>query len=375
MQGSSGSSGIWEQVTRQANTQLIPLFATIELITRCNLRCHHCYNLDRRLGAKTERETCDGFSKETIYRTLRQLKELGSLMLMLTGGEPLLRKDLEDIISAARELGFFVRIKTNGTLLNRQRVASLAAAGVNEVELSFYGWQDATHDGVTGTAGSWQATRQGLRELLGYSGKERLTPKMTFLLHKHNLQELGPALEWAKQYGVACSVSTEITARNHGGDPAPQALRMTREQFEEILAGPHGDLFLTTNPEGKLQCACAKQVIAIGVRGDVYPCIGAPIVCGNIFEQDLQDIWLNAPEFQKIRGLKAEDFKDCVACSLRTSCQRSSGAIFCNTGDYCGSDPQTCMEAEMRQLEILRRSGRGSTTLGLFSPTTPQAVE
>ncbi|MDP7038507.1 MAG: SPASM domain-containing protein, partial [Myxococcota bacterium] len=94
-----------------------------------------------------------------------------------------------------------------------------------------------------------------------------------------------------------------------------------------------------------MQCSCAKGKCAISSTGEVYPCIGAPIPSGNIREQSFADIWQRSPVLNRIRNLKHEDFSSCQGCDLRPYCQRSSGAVYANTGDYTAAEPWVCQEA------------------------------
>jgi len=89
-------------------------------------------------------------------------------------------------------------------------------------------------------------------------------------------------------------------------------------------------------------------VVGISFTGKVFPCIGAPIIAGDLRRDSFGNIWKNSPEFKKIRNLKASDFKSCETCNVIDYCQRSSGAIYCDTGDYTGCSESTLSAAKIR---------------------------
>ena len=110
-----------------------------------------------------------------------------------------------------------------------------------------------------------------------------------------------------------------------------------------------GDLFVgqQANTPGQYQCQCARTNCGVGQDGTVYPCIGAPIPSGNLHQESFKIIWETSSEFQKIRKLGAKDFKSCGPCSYQSHCQRSSGSMFTNTGNYTGCDPWVLEQAKL----------------------------
>jgi len=109
------------------------------LIRRCNLACKHCYSIS------SDKDFSDELSTEEVYAVMDDLRAFGVPVLILSGGEPLLRPDIFDISRRAKARGFYVGLSTNGTLINKENIKNIAAAGYNYVGISLDGIGE-THD-------------------------------------------------------------------------------------------------------------------------------------------------------------------------------------------------------------------------------------
>ena len=126
------------------------------LIRRCNLTCKHCYSISADIDFKGE------LSTDEIYTVMDDLKNYGVPVLILSGGEPLLRPDIFDISQHAREMGFYVGLSTNGTLVDENNIDAIAAIGYDYVGISIDGTRD-THDRFRRKAGAYDASLNGIR--------------------------------------------------------------------------------------------------------------------------------------------------------------------------------------------------------------------
>src|SRR5262245_23908009 len=127
------AESVSDRIWRTAEEQCIPFGATLEVSLRCNLRCVHCYNFDREVPYPKKR-AAEELTPPEIYSVIDQLAAAGTLLLSFTGGEALLHPHLDDFVRHARKRRFAVRVKSNGTLLTRERVARLAEAGTLGVD-------------------------------------------------------------------------------------------------------------------------------------------------------------------------------------------------------------------------------------------------
>lgn len=321
----------------------VPLFTTIELTLKCNLRCVHCYNFDRSVPQPKE-ATGKELTPPEILKLIDGLQEAGGLEISFSGGEALLHPHLEDFIRYARERMFAVRIKSNGMLLTPERVARLEAAGAYAVDVSLYGASPETHDAFTTVKGSFVRTVEGVKAAVAGGMKVALS----FCLTRANAGEIDGMLALSKDLGVTYTLDPQLTAR-YDGTTSSLDHRVDTETLEALYRGPLREALGGPQcyPDRDVQCSCARTVCGISATGEVYPCIGAPVPSGNLRDGSFVDIWKNSPALNRIRGLTPSDFTDCQACPDRPFCRRSSGVVYTNTGNYTGSEPWTCQEAAL----------------------------
>lgn len=328
------------QKIQKANLVHQPLFATLEITQVCNLACKHCYNFDRTVAISTDKKNSIMSFEDTLY-CMDQLREVGSLWLNLTGGEPLTHPDILIIIKEAKERNFLVRLKTNGLLLNEKMAIQLKEAGLDAVEISLYGSDEETYRLITQREGH-EKTLSGIDQAVNMG----FDTNASIILHKYNTDQLQLMIDQVIALKAGFQVSTEITSR-YDGTHTSRDYELSSNQMKSLLESHH-DLFMFENKDHLLQCSCAKTVIAIGYDGVIYPCIGAPIKVGHIKDSPLRNQWKDSDVFQKIRNLKTEDFKECQKCDFLDFCSRSSGSIYANTGNYTGCDSQTLEVARLR---------------------------
>ena len=332
-----------QRALRYAWDNCIPTNVSFEITLKCNLRCTHCYNFDRAKPMPKSRQG-EPLSDEQILRILDELAEIGCIQVGFTGGEALLHPSIEKFIRHARKKHFSVKLKSNGVALTKEKVKNLMAAGANDFDISLYGASGEVHDAFTTVKGSHEKTLAGIRNV-----KEAgILPFINIILHRGNVDELDAMIALTTPLGKF-SLSMDMTAR-YDGTTSSLDHRISAEQFEQMLRGPHGDLFKSpdSNPD-HVQCSCARTTAGITSTGELYPCIGAPIPCGNLKENSFADLWWNAEPLQKIRGLTIKDFPQCDPCGLKGLCTRSSGSTFVNYGSYTAADPAECAQAELRK--------------------------
>src|SRR3989338_5866798 len=138
-------------------SKIFPFDLTIEVTKRCNLRCRHCY-----IPEYSSKE----MTLQDISHILRQFADLGSMRLTLTGGEPLLRGDLFDIITEGKKLGYNIILYSNLLLLNEKRIKQLSNLKVNTVSTSIYGFSPESHEFITSQDNSFNLLMNNLRLLI-----------------------------------------------------------------------------------------------------------------------------------------------------------------------------------------------------------------
>ncbi len=323
----------------QARKIYQPLFATFEIIHSCNFKCSHCYNFDRQNSTSPIKNP---LSDQEIISGIAGLAEIGALYLNFTGGEPLLHPSLHTFVKEAKKKHFFVRLKTNASLMTKEKAKLLYDCGLDAIDISLYGMSEESYKSFT-LSSSLEKTIEGIKNAVNAG----IDVDVSIILHRNNVHELQQMVDLCKSNSWKHQVTDEITDR-YDDTKASKNLSVTDDQFKELLKGDFSQTFSCDNSEGNLQCSCAQTVCAISLNGDVYPCIGAPIKSGNIRSDSLKNIWENSPELNQIRSLQKSDFKECQSCSYIGTCSRSSGSAFINTGDYTGCDPFALSRAKVR---------------------------
>ncbi len=329
-----------DQAMRQSYQECNPLFTTIEITLDCNLKCKHCYNYDRE-----EQNVPNGqaMSREEILETIAAVAAEGALFICLTGGEALLHPHLEDFIQEIIKQHSVARLKSNGLLLNEKKIERLARLGVDLIDISLYGASEESYRNFTGSGSAFTRVMNAIDACIA----QKMNISLSIILNRSNIHELDAMVNMAREKGVSFQFSDEITSR-YDGDTAPQQLALSEADYEQLLKGPFSEYFNHYNDDNTFQCNCARSVCGISAFGEVYPCIGAPLKSGNLRNQSFAQIWKESKVLNDIRNIQKEDFKECNKCDFKNYCNRSSGGIYINTGEYKGCDEDSLMKARVR---------------------------
>jgi radical SAM protein with 4Fe4S-binding SPASM domain len=174
--------------------------------------------------------------------------------------------------------------------------------------------------------------------------------RVKYIVMKQNAHETAAMMADAERRGFPFSIDLTVTAR-HDGNRNSLDTRVDLAQLEGLYRGPLRPL-LRLGParpitSEEFACNCARGNCAITSYGDVLPCISVPLVAGNIRERPFAEIWADSPVFQRIRGLRLEDYAQCAPCPHKSHCTRERGAAVTYSGSYTGTDPLVCARAEL----------------------------
>jgi radical SAM protein with 4Fe4S-binding SPASM domain len=331
--------GIVDGLGREAYEKCVPLSVSVELTLKCNIRCTHCYNLDRDGAAPA-----DGMGFDDWKRVFGELRDEGTLFLNLTGGEAMVHPRFWDLLDEATRLRFAVTLLTNGTLLTEENCDRLAGyPSLSGVSTSVYGAAPETHDSVTRSRGSWERTVRGAERM-----RDRgVSVSLKFIVMKANASEVGAMIELAGRAGLPYQVDCTITGR-YDGTLGSLATRVERPVLAELYRGPlrgHLSKRKADPTDDEFKCNCARANCGILSSGDVTPCIAVPLPAGNVLREPFGRIWRESPVFRRIRGLRVADFPACAPCPLKAWCRRSPGPPVALGRDFTGIDEWTCAEA------------------------------
>jgi radical SAM protein with 4Fe4S-binding SPASM domain len=322
----------------EAGKRTIPLEVSLELTHHCNFRCQHCYIPDF--------SAPDLLSTERILSLLDELASMGTLYLTLTGGEMFLRRDWYEIASRARELGFSLRLFTNGSTVDEEK-ADLIRNLYATVEVSLYSMDREVFERITQKPGSFERTLRGI-ELLRERNVEVLL-KMPMMVH--NTTGFEKVFEYAARVGATARADARIVAKKNG-DLVTLQLRAEPEALlplyrsgytpcsipEELGADPRGD--------GPL-CAAGTRYANIASSGEVRACNILPGDAGNLRERTFREIWEGSPWLEKVRGIRRRHLDPCNTCSKFSYCGRCHAMAMVEDGNIFGPASSACNHAEL----------------------------
>jgi PqqA peptide cyclase len=322
-----------------------PLALIAEVTHRCPLHCVYCSNPMQLAGTQSELSTAEWTS------VFQQAGKLGMLHAHFTGGEPLARNALTELIASARTAGLYTNLITSGIGLNEQRLKSLVDAGLDHIQISF---QDSREGAANWIAGAKAHAHK--IELSGEIRKHKIAFTVNLVVHRQNLDHLEEMIAFIEQLNPE---RMEIAHTQYYGWALANraALMPTRAQLEKAVA-------IITDAEKRLAGriridsvvpdyyatypkACmggwGRRLMLINPSGKVLPCHAAEVLPGlsfeNVREKTLSWIWQESSSFQRFRG---EDWmpEPCRSCDRRTEdfggcrCQ-----AFLLTGDAMVTDP------------------------------------
>lgn len=327
-----------------AARQSIPLDVVLEITHHCNYRCQHCYIPDF--------SASDGMTTERILRLLKELSEMGTLYLTLSGGEMFLRKDWFDIAARARQLGFALRLFSNGSRINQRVADQVQQLGV-EVEITLFSMDAEVFDGITQRPGSHGKTLRGI-ELLREREVEVLikTPVMTL-----NRAEIPRVKAYADQVGARFQSFASISAKKDG-DPSTIDLRLSNDQLLEYYQGPfsgcHSGPLQRDIVDDEPLCAAASRFCNITSSGDVMACNILPGSGGNLNQLSFREIWEDSPWLNQVRSIRKDDLHTCKSCERLSYCGRCHAQALVEDNDLYG--PSTAAQQRADLLERVHES-------------------
>ena len=331
--------------TAKEKAEFIPLVISWNVTRKCNLKCSHCY-----INA-TKEELRGELTTEDAKRLMDQISNVSRPLLILSGGEPLLREDIYDLIRYGASKGFRMGLGSNGSLIDEAVAKKLKDAGVKTVSISIDSSIPEKHDEFRGVKGSWQKAINAITAL--------------------------------KQNGVLVQVNTTVTQQNHGEIDEIMSLaeELGVENFHLFFLVPtgRGTKIADLSPalyEGMIKStfaktakhtlnvrpSCAPQFMRIAKdmgldmrqwirgciaglyycrvypNGDITPCPYLPVKLGNIREKTFSEIWFKSEVFTNLRNFNKLKGKcgDCDYRSLCGGCRARAYGLSSDFIDFCG---------------------------------------
>lgn len=345
-----------------------PYTISWNLTQRCNQRCAHCY-----LSAFPGASAAEELSTEECFRVVDEIAEVNpDVLLILTGGEPLLRTDLFDLGDYAADKGFTVVLGTNGFLLKQQHAKAMRRSGIQGASISLDSTDPARHDAFRRLPGAWRGAIQAT-EVLRAEG-------LPFSLHmsviEWNVEEIPAMIDLARDLGARV-LNLFFLVRTGRGEGL---VDITPAQYERILTdvaraqgvgsddgsaddpwgaavGRAGEMLIRAkcapffrrilyelDPASPLlknfsegSCPAGRHYCRIMPDGDVTACPYMPVVAGNLRRIPFGTLWRDALLFTDLRGGRLGG--RCGACEFAKVCGGCRCRAYATYGDYLAEDP------------------------------------
>lgn len=343
-----------------------------ESTIKCNLTCAHCRRID------DDETAYQDLTTEQAKGVIDQLAEVGKgqpfmPILVFSGGEPLCREDIFELVEYAGSQKIRAALATNGTLVDDAVAQKIKDSGIARVSVSLDGADAATHDKLRQLDGSFDQALAGIKLL----NEKEIPFQINVTLTRNNAHQLEDVYELAKSIG-AVAVHVFMLVPVGCGQELAETDMLTPEQYEDMLVkickldergeieikvtcGPHYERVLRqkglhksrqaagrhphgaapgAHPHAKTTrgCLAGLGVVFVAHQGDVFPCGYLPVKCGNVLEEDLKDIWEGSEDLARMRNTDMLEGK-CGVCGYRMVCSGCRARAYSVNENYMAEEP------------------------------------
>ncbi|WP_028582493.1 radical SAM/SPASM domain-containing protein [Desulfogranum japonicum] len=339
----------------------VPKWIAWEITRRCNLSCVHC-----RSSSEIDVINHPDFSLDEAKAIMEDIHGYADPVMVLSGGEPLLREDVFDIAQYGTDLGMRMCLATNGTLVNAQTCSSIKESGIKMVSLSLDGATADVHDNFRNQPGAFEGTMNAIRLFREHNIDFLVNSSFT----KRNKSEVPRIYELVKKLGAKAWYLFMIVPTGRGEEIMEELIPAT--EYEDILewhyamekeetdllvrptcapqyyrivlqkAKEEGSKFkrrsLQFSTGGSKGCLAGQLICLIDVDKNILPCSYFPLPAGNLAQQSFKEIWETSPllldmrDFEKYKGT-------CGRCEYIQVCGGCRARAYAVSGDYLAQEP------------------------------------
>lgn len=359
-----------------------------ETTAACNLACVHCRRLD-----VSQKLMNDDLTHEQAVAMIQSLGKMGRPILVFSGGEPMMRPDLFELLDVARDAGVITALATNGTIMNETIAQRIVDAGVQRCSMSFDGPDPATHDKFRGIDGAFESTVRGFKLLRDCGMSMQINTSITRhnvnlldriynlaldlkadALHTFMLVPVGcgmtiaedvrltpdeyeQAMNWTYDRSLEGKVHIKATCSPHYFRVMRQRAKESGQQMP-AHAHPHKNMHPSASKPGDSRprgahphasdrqsmqamtkgCLAGQAVCFVSHTGEVFPCGYLPVTSGNIKNTPLPDIWRDSKIFNRIRDDDQLEGK-CGCCEYSKVCMGCRARAYADTGNFMAEEP------------------------------------
>lgn len=332
-----------------------------EITRRCNLHCIHC-----RSSSKLAADEHPDRSTFLAYDIINDIVSFSNPVVVLTGGEPLLRDDVFDIAQYGVKKGLRMCLATNGTLITPELCEKIKQSGIKMVSLSLDGSTAEGHDDFRKQSGAFDATVKAAR----YFSEHGIDFLINSSFAKRNQHDIANCFRLAKNLGAKAWYLFMVVPTGRGSELLDELISL--EDYQEILdwhvqterdeneilmrptCAPHyyrirfeyakqkNNLAkmrkLSFSPTGSKGCIAGQTIAFLNVDGDVMPCSYLPLSAGNVYEKKFQEIWEYSELFNRYRSYSSYQGR-CGSCEYIKICGGCRARAYMIHGDDLAEEP------------------------------------
>lgn len=338
-------------MSKDSDDSFLPRLIFWETTNRCNLSCLHCR------ASAIKGPSPEELTTAQMKRFIDDVAGFAKPILVLSGGEPLVRPDIFEIAEYSVKRGLRVALATNGTLIDDAVAQKIKEAGIMRVSISLDGADAVTHDSFRGEKGAFDKALAGSRRLKKFGVGLQINTTVT----KRNVTQLPQIYKLAIKEG-ADAFHIFMLVPVGCGLQLKDSDMLTPEKYEEVL-----NWYYDREQEGKIElkatcaphyyrirlqraaaegkklgmakgCLAGSAVCFVSHKGDVQPCGYLPLIAGNVRKEHFKDIWEKSSLFANLRNPNLLKGK-CGACEYKMICEGCRARAFAATADYLAEEP------------------------------------
>jgi len=345
-----------------------PMLVIWEVTQACDLACVHC-----RASAQSERNPAE-LTTEQGYRLLDEIRSFGEPLMVFTGGDPLKRPDLYELVRYAVKIGLRTNVTPSATpLLTAEAIERFQAAGVSRMAISLDGPDAPTHDDFRGIPGTFDRAMFALRHARDIGLDTQLQTTIT----RRNMARLPEMAEIAKEVRTKMwsLFFLIVTGRAAEGDDllAPEYEQVFEFMYELSKTAPFGvktteamhyrryvaqrvkaEHGVTENENARgvawrtAGVSDGKGFVFVSHTGEIFPSGFLPLTGGNVLQDSLTDVYRNSELFRTLRDIDQREGK-CGICEYKKVCGGSRSRAYAFTGDYLAEDPRCIYQPHLAE--------------------------
>lgn len=306
----------------------------IEVANACNEHCIHCY-----IPNECKNNV---INSALFYRIVEEGRKMNIIHVTLSGGEPLLHRDILGFLERCRKLELSVNVLTNLTLLTDNIISEMKKNAFLSVQASLYSIDATVHDSITKLNGSFEKTKAGILRLCD----EGIPVQISCPIIKQNKDSYAGVLHWGLEHNIAVATEPVIfAAYDHSNCNLEN--RLSLEEVDDVLTvqmqeGYAESIRKTAIDKEKLTgndpiCSICRYSFCVTASGKVFPCAGwQNNIIGDLNSQTIREIWETSQKIKDLRKIKWSRFSQCVDCKDRGYC---TVCMMWNSNENSDGDP------------------------------------